>query len=48
MNKQRGYIDLPRGFFEVLAALAGLGLLALIGAIGYGLWWLWLHTTFTF
>lgn len=43
---QRGFIAIPRGFFETLLALAALGALALIGAAGYGLWWLLTHVRF--
>lgn len=44
---QRGFIDIPKGFFETLFVLAGLGLVALLCLGGYGLWWLLTHITFT-
>jgi len=45
-TKQRGFIDLPKGFFETLIALAALGLIALAGLAGWALWWLVAHVRF--
>jgi hypothetical protein len=44
--KQRGFFNVPSGFFEILGLLAALGLLAVVGAIGYGLFWLVTHVRF--
>lgn len=44
--KQRGFIDIPRGFFEVLFTLAALGAVTLLGLAGWGLWWLVTHVRF--
>ena len=45
-HKQRGWIDIPKGALETLFALAVIGMVALMGAIGYGLFWLVTHVRF--
>ncbi len=47
-HNQRGFISIPRGFFETVFALATLGLLAALAAAAYGVWWLVTHVTITF
>ena len=34
------------GFFETLFTLAAIGLVAAVGSIGYGLYWLVMHVRF--
>jgi hypothetical protein len=46
-EQQRGYINFPNGFFETLLALAAVGVLACIGAVLYGIWWLFMNVTIT-
>lgn len=46
MNSQRGFINFPRGFFELLFGLAAVGLVALIGFLGWGAYWLITHVRF--
>lgn len=46
MKRQRGWIDIPRGFFETLFVLAFLGAIGIAGALIYGLWWVVTHVRF--
>ena len=45
-RQQRGFINLPEGFFETLLVLAALGFLALACIAGWALWWLVTHIRF--
>ena len=45
-RQQRGFINLPKGFFETLLVLAALGVLALACMAGWALWWLVTHVRF--
>lgn len=45
MNKQQGYINID---FEHLFLFAGLGLLALLFGIPYGIYWLFTHVSIVF
>ena len=45
-RQQRGFINLPEGFFETLLVLAALGFLALACIAGWALWWLVTHVRF--
>ncbi|MGA0610046.1 hypothetical protein [Caldimonas sp. KR1-144] len=40
---QRGFVNFPDGFFETLFALAAIGVVALLGFLGWGIWWLIQH-----
>jgi ABC-type phosphate transport system auxiliary subunit len=46
MTKQRGWIGIPTGSLEIIFGLAVIGLIAFIGAVGYGLFWLLTHVRF--
>lgn len=46
-NRQRGYLNLPDGFFESLCVLAIVGLLALICLAAWATWWLVTHISIT-
>lgn len=43
---QRGFIDVPRWQWVALFVLAVLGLVALLGGAGWGIWWLFTHVRF--
>ena len=45
-SKQLGFIDIPKGVFEILGVLAAVGLGAVVVVIGYGLFWLVTHVRF--
>ena len=45
-RQQRGFINLPEGFFETLLVLAAMGVLALACMAGWALWWLVTHVRF--
>ena len=42
---QRGFINFPKGFFELLFGLAAVGVMAVLGAVVYGLWWVLTHVS---
>lgn len=44
--KQRGYLNIPKGFFEALFALAALGAVSALGFVCYGVYWLVTHVRF--
>lgn len=46
LRRQRGFVNFPDRFFETLLALAAVGLIAVLVAAGYGLWWLVTHVRF--
>ena len=48
MNEQeRGFVNFPDGFFESLLFFVAVGIVACIGFVVYGLWWLFTNVTIT-
>jgi len=45
ISSQRGFINIPSGTFEALFLFAALGVIALLVAFAYGLWWLFTHVS---
>lgn len=45
-KNQRGWIDFPKGTFEIIAAFAFVGLICSVLGLLYGVYWIVTHVRF--